>query len=117
MELHEKEMRQVYGETLVELAGANPHIVVLEADLMKASGTTVFKKAFPGRFVDTGVSEANMIGIAAGLSTLGKIPFCASFTPFASRRVDLAAAALPCAMDVWISFGPEAQPAMKTPFM
>lgn len=87
MELHEKELRQVYGETLVELARENPRIVVLEADLMKASGTTVFKQSFPERFVDAGVSEANMIGIAAGLSTLGKIPFCASFTPFASRRV------------------------------
>ena len=87
MELHEKEMRQVYGETLVEMAKENPDIVVLEADLMKASGTTVFKQAFPERFVDVGVSEANMIGVAAGLSTLGKVPFCASFTPFASRRV------------------------------
>ncbi len=87
MELHEKELRQVYGETLVGLARENSRIVVLEADLMKASGTTVFKEAFPKRFFDCGVAEANMIGIAAGLSTTGKIPFCASFTPFATRRV------------------------------
>jgi len=86
MKLHEKEMRQVYGETLVELGRRNPSIVVLEADLMKASGTPPFKAAFPTRFFDVGVSEANMIGIAAGLSTAGKIPFCASFTAFASRR-------------------------------
>lgn len=87
MELHEKELRQVYGETLTQLGRENPRIVVLEADLMKASGTTIFKETFPERFFDIGVAEANMIGVAAGLSTAGKVPFCASFTPFASRRV------------------------------
>ncbi|MFH1476915.1 MAG: transketolase C-terminal domain-containing protein [Verrucomicrobiota bacterium] len=87
MEWHQKELRQVYGETLVSLAATNARIIVLEADLMKASGTSVFKQAFPERFIDVGVSEANMIGIAAGLSNLGKIPFCASFAPFVTRRV------------------------------
>jgi transketolase len=87
MALHEKEMRQVYAETLVELIAENPNILVLEADLSKASGTTPVAKAHPQNFVDVGVAEANMIGVAAGLSACGKIPFCATFTPFASRRV------------------------------
>lgn len=81
-----KEMRQVFGETLCKLAAEDSRIVVLEADLMKASGTTPFKEAFPDRFFDVGVAEANMIGIAAGLANMGKIPFATSFTPFATRR-------------------------------
>lgn len=87
MLLHEHTMQDVYGETLVELGHANPAIVVLEADLKKASGTIPFQQAFPQRFIDVGVAEANMIGVAAGLASVGKIPFCATFTPFASRRV------------------------------
>ena len=86
--LHELEMRAVYGQTLVELADENPNIVVLEADLSKASGTNpTYSEAHPERFINAGVAEANMIGIGAGLAVDGKIPFCASFTPFASRRV------------------------------
>jgi len=86
MELHEKQMRQVYSETLVELGRANPQICLLEADLMLASGTQAFMKEFPERFFNVGVAEANMIGIAAGLSTAGKIPFCTTFTSFITRR-------------------------------
>lgn len=87
-QLHNLEMRAVYARTLIELANENPNIVVLEADLSKASGTNpAFLKAHPDRFVNVGVAEADMIGIAAGLAVEGKIPFCASFTPFASRRV------------------------------
>ncbi len=80
------EMRQVFGETLCALARTDPRIVVLEADLMKASGTAPFKEEHPDRFFDVGVAEANMIGIAAGLANMGKIPFATSFTPFATRR-------------------------------
>lgn len=86
MELHEKQMRQVYAETLVELGERNPRICLLEADLMLASGTQAFLKRFPERFFNVGVAEANLIGIAAGLSTTGKIPFCTTFTPFITRR-------------------------------
>ena len=86
--LHEIEMRKVYGQTLVELADSNPAIVVVEADLSKASGTMpTYSEAHPDRFIDTGVAEADMIGIGAGLAVEGMIPFCASFTPFATRRV------------------------------
>jgi len=86
--LHELEMRNVYATTLAELADENPNILVMEADLSKASGTNpVFLRAHPDRLINCGVAEANMIGIAAGLAVEGKIPFCASFTPFATRRV------------------------------
>lgn len=86
MALHDKEMRQVYAETLIELITENPNIMVLEADLSKSSGTPSVAKAHPENFLDVGIAEANMIGVAAGMSTCGKIPFCATFTPFASRR-------------------------------
>ena len=81
-----KEMRAVYAETLVRLGAADRNIVVLEADLMKATGTGPFAKAYPDRAVNVGVAEANMVGVAAGMSTEGKIPFAATFGCFASRR-------------------------------
>ncbi len=82
-----KEMRAVYAETLIRLGAENKNIVVVEADLMRATGTTPFAKAYPDRAINVGVAEANMVGIAAGLSTEGKIPFAATFGCFASRRV------------------------------
>ncbi len=82
-----KDMRDTYTETLLELAGENSNICVLEADLMTATGTKPFKEAYPERFFDVGVAEANMVGIASGLSSEGKIPFAATFATFASRRV------------------------------
>jgi transketolase len=82
----EKEMRAVYCDTLKRLAAENQDIVIVEADLMKASGTMPFKAAYPERAVDVGVAEANMVGSAAGLSVAGKIPFAATFGCFASRR-------------------------------
>lgn len=84
---NDKELRQVYAELLVEMAETDDRIVVLEADLMKATGTTPFKEKYPERLIDVGVAEANMIGVAAGLAVAGKIPFAHSFTPFATRRV------------------------------
>ncbi len=85
--VNEKELRQIYAELLLELAEKDERIVVLEADLMKATGTTAFKEKYPNRFIDVGVAEANMIGVSAGLAVAGKIPFAHSFTPFATRRV------------------------------
>lgn len=88
MNYHEIEMRAVYGRTLNELIEQDPDIVCLEADLSKASGTNPeVAQKHPENFVNVGVSEANMISIGAGLANEGKIPFCASFTCFASRRV------------------------------
>jgi transketolase len=82
-----KEMRMAYVDTIMALAENNKNIVVLEADLMSCTNTGVFKKAYPDRFFNIGIAEANMVGIASGLSTLGKIPFASSFGCFASRRV------------------------------
>jgi transketolase len=88
MKWHEMEMRAVYAETLIELMDGNPNVICLEADLSKASGTNpkVIQK-HPDKFVNCGVAEANMISISAGLAKEGKIPFCASFGCFVSRRV------------------------------
>lgn len=79
-------MREIFAELLIQHAEADERICYLEADLMLASGTGVFKKRFPERTINVGVAEANMIGVAAGISTLGMIPFTHSFTPFATRR-------------------------------
>lgn len=81
-----KATRESFGETLVELGKENPDIVVLDADLAEATKTNIFKKKFPERFIDCGIAESNMIGIAAGLATCGKIPFAASFAMFAAGR-------------------------------
>ena len=80
-------MRDAYCKTLMELAEERPEIVVLDADLVSSSGMKPFFKAFPDRAIQCGIAEANMIGVAAGLSLTGKIPYCHSFGPFASRRV------------------------------
>jgi transketolase len=87
MKLHEKELRAVYTDTLIELMTENDKVICLEADLGKSSGTVPrVWDAFPDRFFDVGVAEANMIGISAGLANEGMIPFCATFSPFATRR-------------------------------
>lgn len=79
--------RDAYGETLVELGKENPNIVVLDADLTKSTKTNQFKKAYPDRHFNIGIAEADMIGIAAGLASCGKISFVSSFAVFASGRV------------------------------
>lgn len=84
--MESKEMRAAYAETLISLAEADPGILVLEADLMRATGTGGFQKAFPDRLINVGVSEANMVGVASGLSAVGFTPFAATFGCFASRR-------------------------------
>jgi len=81
------EMRAAYAATLVELAEKNDKICILDADLVGSSGVKPFFKAFPDRAFDCGIQESNMIGVAAGLSSVGMIPFAHSFGPFASRRV------------------------------
>lgn len=80
------EMRKVYGELLADLAAKDERIAVLDADLMRANGTFDFRTQFKDRWIDVGVAEANMVGIAAGLSATGMIPFPATFTCFAARR-------------------------------
>ena len=78
--------RESYGNALVELGAANPDVVVLDADLAAATKTGVFKKAYPDRHIDCGIAECNMVGIAAGLATMGKVPFVSSFAMFAAGR-------------------------------
>jgi transketolase len=78
--------REVYGRTLVELGRENPDIVVLEADLGKSTMTCYFEEAFPDRFFEMGIGEANMNSFAGGLSLTGKIPFTNSFAVFAAGR-------------------------------
>ena len=81
-----KATRESFGEALVEVAKLNNDVVVLDADLAAATKTQIFKNAFPDRFFDCGISECNMIGVGAGLSTMGKIPFVASFAMFSAGR-------------------------------
>ena len=81
-----KATRESYGEALAELADKYEDLIVLDADLAAATKTGIFKKAHPERFVDCGIAEANMMGIAAGLSTTGKNVFASSFAMFAAGR-------------------------------
>ncbi len=81
-----KATRESYGEALVELAEDYPQVVVLDADLAAATKTGMFKKAYPERFIDCGIAECNMVGIAAGLAACGKIPFATSFAMFSAGR-------------------------------
>lgn len=77
--------RQAYGKALAEL-GADPRIVVMDADLSKSTNTVTFQKAYPERFINTGIAEANMMSTAAGLASCGKIVFASSFAMFAAGR-------------------------------
>ena len=79
-------MRDAFCQALLALADQDERIVLLDADLMGAMGTKPFQKKYPGRTVDCGVQEANMIGMACGLSVYGKIPFAHTFAPFCTRR-------------------------------
>jgi len=79
-------LRVAYGKTLVELGKENPDIVVLDADLSKSTMTHFFAKKFPQRFFDCGIAEQNMVSIAAGLASAGKIPFASTFAVFAPGR-------------------------------
>ena len=78
--------RDSYGKALAELSTKYENLVVLDADLAAATKTGTFKKACPERFIDCGIAEANMIGVAAGLASTGKIPFASSFAMFAAGR-------------------------------
>ena len=78
--------REAYGKALAELANTNENIVVLDADLSKSTKTSEFKAICPERFFNMGIAEANMVSVAAGLSTCGKIPFVSTFAMFAAGR-------------------------------
>ncbi|MBQ8566438.1 MAG: transketolase family protein [Clostridia bacterium] len=78
--------REAYGNALAEFGALNNDVVVLDADLAEATKTVMFKKKFPERFFDCGIAENNMMGVAAGLATAGKIPFASTFAMFAAGR-------------------------------
>ena len=78
--------RDSYGNALVEIGSVSDNLIVLDADLAAATKTGVFKKAFPDRHIDCGIAEANMTGIAAGMSTCGYVPFISTFAMFAAGR-------------------------------
>src|SRR5438477_5728029 len=78
--------REAFGKALVEAGRQNPNVVALDADLSKSTFTSLFAKEFPDRFIECGIAEADMIAIAAGLASSGKIPFPASFSCFAMNK-------------------------------
>ncbi|MBA3925708.1 transketolase family protein [Listeria rustica] len=86
LEKDQVEMRQVYADTIRKLAAADPNVIALEADLSSAIATGKLKDELPGQYVNVGIMEANMMGVAAGLSVLGRKPFIHSFGQFVTRR-------------------------------
>ena len=85
--MESKEMRAAFVETLIQMAENDERIVLIDADLGKAGSTGNFSEKYPERKINVGVAEANMVGVAAGLSSVGKVPFAQTFGCFASRRV------------------------------
>lgn len=81
-----KATRESYGESLAELGAKYDNIVVFDADLSKSTKTEMFKKVYPERFFNCGIAEANMISVAAGMASCGKIVFASSFAMFATGR-------------------------------
>ncbi len=79
-------MREVFGETVAELATEDPRIVMLDGDLGSSTKADIFERAHPGRFLQMGIAEQNMIGVAAGLASMGLIPFISTFVSFAVVR-------------------------------
>jgi transketolase len=80
------QVKDVYGKTLTELGEQNEKIFVVEADLMKASGTHLFKQRFPDRHINVGIAEQNLVGVAAGIAAAGGIPFACTMSNFISQR-------------------------------
>ena len=78
--------RAAYGEALIELGAQNDKVVVLDADLANATQTGKFQKVYPDRHFNMGIAEANMVDVAAGMSTMGLIPFCSTFAMFGAGR-------------------------------
>lgn len=84
--MEKRATRDAYGEALLALGNQHDDVVVLDADLSQSTKTSLFAQAFPDRFFNAGIAEQNMIGMAAGMSTVGKVVFCSSFAMFAVGR-------------------------------
>jgi transketolase len=82
-----KATREAFGEALARV-GEDPRVVVLDGDLMKSTYTHLFRERYPERFVEVGIAEANMVGVASGLALSGKLPWCASFACFVAGRLE-----------------------------
>ena len=80
--------RDSFGDAIARLGETHPELVVLEADLSESTRSKKFAKKYPDRFFQMGIAEANMLGVAAGLSLAGKVPFCCSFAAFVAARFD-----------------------------
>ncbi|PKM72222.1 MAG: transketolase [Firmicutes bacterium HGW-Firmicutes-16] len=100
-----KAIREVYGSVLAELGEKNKDIVVLDADLSGSTKSGVFGKAYPERFFNMGIAESNMVATAAGLSTIGKIPFVNTFTVFLTTLGLIATRAQVCYGNLNVKFG------------
>jgi len=81
-----RELRAVFADKLREFMAEDERVVVVDADLARASGTLALREQFPDRAIDVGVAEANMVSVAAGLASYGFLPFCTTFSPFLARR-------------------------------
>ena len=81
-----KPLREIFGETLVELGALHKNVLVLDADLNTSARTVLFKQRFPDRFIQCGIAEANMFGLAAGLAAQGYVTFPSTFAAFAARK-------------------------------
>src|SRR5713101_2003521 len=79
-------LREVFGNTLVELAADYPNLVVLDGDLANSTRADIFANAVPDRFLEMGIAEQNMVGVAAGLAAVGLIPWLSSFAAFLAKR-------------------------------
>jgi transketolase len=84
---HKEALREVFGHTLAELAGEFPNLLLLDGDLANSTRADIFEQRQPDKFLEMGIAEQNMVGVAAGLATLGFIPFVSTFAVFASLRV------------------------------
>ena len=100
-----KQLREVYGTVLKELGATNPDIVVLDADLSGSTKSAIFGKEYPDRFFNMGIAESNMVSTAAGLSTVGKIPFVNTFTVFLTTIGLIAARGQVCYGNLNVKFG------------
>src|SRR3712207_6386951 len=82
-------MREAWGQALVDLAGLYPELLVLDGDLANSTRADIFAAAVPDRFFEMGIAEQNLLGVAAGLATVGYVPWISTFTAFlASRALD-----------------------------
>ena len=87
MKINDRDMRTAYVDCLVRLAGEYPNLVVLDSDLSASTGTQAFAQTYPDRFINCGIQEANMTGVAAGLSVMDMLPVIHSFASFTGRRM------------------------------